>query len=730
MKSFDVIIVQRILNKVKRVLFTPLVLTMLLEIQLHQENKALLAQAELSLVALCRLYPRRIRSLFGQLDLEQPGLEPVKMAVAKRDWVSACEALVSHYQTKTPTSQFHFLQEQGDSLTNLHPEKILDDTFTFQQRTAQVPRQADGNLNWSYQGHADDREWAWFLNRHYHLLTLLAAYQQTHNKIYIRCIDRHLQDWITSSWSKPKQWWAQWRGREVALRVIHWVPLFYGSDASAKLSPAVQILMLSSLLDHARYLRRLHAWGANWLCREMSGLATVALCWPEFKSASQWLTYANDHLLTEINQQIYPDGVHKELTSHYHRIALQDFQRFADLLRVTGAKVPPILEHHLERMWNYLAYSLRPSGYSPLNNDSDRECNCALIQKAAIQYQRPDWLYIATNGQHGELPAGSASAFFPWAGQAILRSGWDRLAHWAFFDAGPLGINYHVHRDKLHLSVSAYGRDLLVDSGRYRYVRDQFWSYFRESASHNVILVDGKGQRRGQQEWQQPESTALITPTYDFVQGTFDSGFVGVSGKVIHSRALLYVRGKYWVVVDQIESDRPHLIQPLWHFHPDCTVTIEQESVVSVDPGQGNLRIVSASPLPWRIELVSGQTDPVQGWWSREYNHIVPNTTAIYTTEITTSTTFAWVLYPAMGKVPKIQVNLLPAPMGTLRLTIAAPGEQPDEVTVDINHRSAHVAKKFTLKRESVVSKPAKTVALKATQHFLDLKALKPGGIK
>jgi hypothetical protein len=675
--------VKRIGNKAKKTLLSPLLSATFFESNQVEYHYTPQAQVDLSLETLCATYPHRIRKLFRYLDLDRPGLEAVKAAVSRQNWVTACEALVHYYQThETPQS----LRKVGDRyrpVAYMPPQQILQDVFTFQKSKGKVKRCADGRLNWAYCSDKNDREWAWFLNRHYHLLNLLAAYQQTELPTYAYCINHHLLDWITASFFKVDQWWAQWRGREVAMRVLHWASVFYRLNDAEELTPAVRILMLSSLLDHACYLRHLHTWGANWLCREMNGLATIALCWSEFKLAPQWLSIAHDYLLQELDQQVYPDGVHKELTSHYHRIVMIDFQDVAELLELTGKPVPDKLRNRLEQMFNYLAYSMCPKGRGLLNNDSDQDYNHALIREAAIAYHRPDWAYIASWGKLGQPPDQHPSSVFPWAGQIISRNGWHTQAHWSFFDVGPLGINYHIHYDKLHLSVAAHGRHLLVDSGRYRYVRDRNWQYFRDSASHNVILIDGKGQKQDQPSWEKPMTgNYAITPTFDFAWGKFDGAFADLNGTATHTRAMIYLRDRYWVVVDYVESDRPRKIEPLWHFHPACTVAIEGKTIASVDAGTGNLRIVPVADFPWQVNLVSGQTQPLQGWWSREYNHIEPNPTAVYSAEIDKSAIFAWVLVPAQGLVPKIKVRLLSATAGLMHLAIKVPGQPVQEIAV------------------------------------------------
>lgn len=698
MFNYHVFFVKRSFNKIKRIIFRPFVLANLFELQFLPYERSTNAQIELSLNDLCQVYPRRIKKLFQHLNLNIHGLEGVRAAVDKKQWVAACEALVGYYQNheiscKIDSLNSVYLNKDYKEISCTPPQLILRDQFICQHHASCVPRCFDKRLDWSWRGEHCDHEWAWFLNRHYHLLHLLAAYRETRDPAYIYCLNHHLLDWITSSFSKPNQSWAQWRGREVALRVLHWAILFYSFSSVEEISPAIRILMLSSLLDHASYLRHLHHWGGNWLCREMSGLATIALCWKEFKQSPRWLTYATQHLLKELDNQVYPDGVHKELTSHYHRIVLQDLYHVSTLLQLMGHPVPTLLNTRIEQMFNYLAYSASPDGRAVQNNDSDQDDNRSLLEQAAIAYERPDWMYIASHGKLGQHPDQPLSIGFPWAGQVISRSDWSEQAHWSFFDIGALGINYHVHHDKLHLSVASGGRHLLVDSGRYCYRRDSFWQYFRHSASHNVILIDGNGQGTEPTEQFCPLTQQyVLTPVFDFAWGRFAGRFQGLEGQATHTRAVIYLRNKYWVVVDYIESDRPRTIQPLWHFHPDCTVAVEHESVVTTDPNVSNLRIIPASTFPWQVQLVAGQTDPVQGWWSREYNHIEPNPTAIYTATIDTSAIFAWVLYPGVGVVPNVTVQVLSVTSSSTQISITEPFHEEIKITICLDDEETVIA--------------------------------------
>jgi hypothetical protein len=316
-----------------------------------------------------------------------------------------------------------------------------------------------------------------------------------------------------------------------------------------------------------------------------------------------------------------------------------------------------------------MAYSMRPDGHQPLNNDSDREDLRPRILTAAKEFNRPDWSYIATNGERGKKPVGLPSKVFPWAGIHIMRNGWDKMSHWTFFDTGPFGTG-HQHADMLHLSIHAYGRDLLVDGGRFTH-NDYFsfdpsiWrGYFRSSFSHNVILVDGKGQNHGPLISNEPLEKGveyINKPDFDYARGTFSSGFEGIEGDVEHSRAVLYVKNKFWIMVDHISTNQPRKLEVLWHYHPDCSTVIQNKTeVVSNDEDKGNLRIVPIGLISWEVSIVKGKTEPYkQGWYSETYGKKEANSTAVYTAEIKDNSTFAWVLIAKKGKVPEVKAELL-----------------------------------------------------------------------
>jgi hypothetical protein len=526
-----------------------------------------------------------------------------------------------------------------------------------------VPYGEDGHRDWYYKGPNNDREWAWLSNRHSQINSLLSTYFETGNPKYAEYINLFLRDFIIKSMPYPavKSRTSVWRGLEVAARAKVWSRIFYGMLNSAYLSPATQLLMLSSLPDHAHYNRNFHG-GNNWLTMEISALATVATNFPEYKKSKVWLEYAIEKMTESMKDQVYADGTQTELTSHYHNVSLHNFELFQNICEVANETLPDFFNQTIEAMYSYIAHAMRPDGYRILNNDGDRGSDRDLILSGAKKYNNKEWKFIATNGKSGTEPADGPSYFYPWAGQLISRSGYNMNAQWSFFDIGPWGSG-HQHNDKLHISISAYGKDLLVDAGRFAYtgeVAQKFRGYARSSAGHNILLIDKVGQDAGPTHAKAPldNSYFKISKDFDYARNAFDR-YKEVEGDVKHNRSLFYVRGAFWVVVDRIITDRPRQIDALWHWHPDCTVEKDHQ-IVKTKNKNGNLAVIPVSKQKFDIKFVKGQEVPEpQGWYSSEYNLFEPNIASFYSTQIDKNATLVWLLLPSKKTMPKINARIL-----------------------------------------------------------------------
>lgn len=608
-------------------------------------------------------YPQQVHKIFHSIDLDQKGLEKVKALYTEDKIQEACTTLLDYYRTGESGAHLRRTLPATSTAVLSSIDTILRNVFVIQNVRGQVPWKEDGHRDWHYKGPNNDREWAWLSNRHSQLNKVLEAYFQTGNPKYVDYIDSFLRDFIIASWPYPavKSSTSVWRGLEVAARVKIWTKIFYNLQESPRFSPATRLLILSSLPDHAHYNRNFHGQN-NWLTMEISALSTIAADFPEYRSSKEWLDYSASTMIQSMEGQVYPDGTQTELSAHYHTVAMRNFELFQEICDRAQYDLPEFFRQTIEKMYGYTAHTVRPDGHGILNNDGDRfDCE-PLIRRGASHYGHPEWNYIISNGAEGKRPSGEPSYFYPWAGQLISRSGYDADAHWSFFDVGPWGSG-HQHNDKLHLSIAAYGRDLLVDAGRFAYtgtVAEKFRSYAKGSSGHNVILIDGKGQAPGPRITDKPilKDQWEITEEFDWACSSMVD-FIDVAGEIEHRRGLYYDRGNYWVVVDKISTDRPRNIEVLWHWHPDCTVALEGNRSFSQNP-RGNLQIVPAGGPDWEIKIIEGQEEPeIQGWYSEEYNKFSPNKAVIYSGSLPESTVFVWLMHPTEGAKIKADIELI-----------------------------------------------------------------------
>lgn len=623
-----------------------------------------------------------VQSLLSSLDLEQPALHAVKHAATKGDLDAASTAILAHFR-KCTTARWicsDFTAHAPDDTAAPDDASLvadaLADVFTFQGVRGAAPRTSTSSLDWTHRGPKNDLEWALFFNRHFHMLPMVREYQRTRNAEIARAADAMMRDWITNrpveNVANERAMSASWRPMSTASRLLQvWPHVFFGFANAPAFSDETRLLMLASIPVQADHLRRHHRQRHNHTIKEMAGLAHAAAVWPEFKDAPSWRSYAINQLNNELERQFYPDGVHQELSAHYHRSALQYFVWVKDFEAASGRALPADFAAGLERAADYLAASLSPQGVGPLNNNGDLDANRQRIGELASRFERPDWLHVASGGVSGAAPS-QLARYFPWAGQVFFRNGYHADAEFAFFDIGPWGAA-HQHNDKLNLVVAAYGRELLADGGRYRYTPDDpVVAYLRSSAGHNVVMLDDAGQNPDTPIGAAPQLQAFQSnAAFDFALGLFDAGFASLPDRNRHIRAVIHRRNAYWLVVDRIETETDRRISAHWRFGETLTVVAESGDAVSTDAGLGNIRITPVSTAPIRLSLVRGRDAPTPlGWYSPAYNDRRPATVARYETNGRGVTYLAWVLTPDRNTPTRPTARLLRTTDAAIELTV------------------------------------------------------------
>jgi len=473
-----------------------------------------------------------------------------------------------------------------------------------------------------------DHEWTWQLNRHGDWATLARAYQATRDERFAKEFDTEFADWVSECpvpvEAADQRPYSKWRTIEAGIRMFSsWPTAFTLFRTSPSVRDETLLSMVKSMVEHGRYLRR-HPTTGNWLTMEMDGLYHVGALLPFVKESKDWRDFASSRLLKELDTQVYPDGAQIELTPGYHNVALGSFLGPVETAAAYGYSLPDGYKAKLEKMFAYNLWVMRPDRDAPRWNDSWRVNVAGTLGRGLALFPgRKDFQWLVTDGKEG-TPPDHTSRWFSYAGQVVMRSGWDREALFLGFEAGPFGYG-HQHEDKLGIVIFACGKDLLVEGGSYAYDASKWRRYVLTSAAHNVVLVDGQGQARGGQPRQnyvtdQPLDLAFRSnERYDYARGVYDEGFGKRDQRPArHTREVLFLKPeRLFVVRDTLESldGKPHLYEALWHLDANTVDVDTEKGTVETRDAGANLRIVPFCDKGLKVRVVKGQETPtVQGW--------------------------------------------------------------------------------------------------------------------
>jgi hypothetical protein len=534
-------------------------------------------------------------------------------------------------------------------------------------------------------------EWTYSLNRFFQWRDLGEAYWQTGDEKYARGWIDQMRAWVEDN---PYPRFADgnrtltWRTIEAGIRTsTTWPDSLMYFLGSPSLEPDDLVVFLKSWIEHAHHLMRITLenpeHGGNWVTMECNGLGHIGILLPECRQAPLWLQTAAERLGRELDRQVYPDGAQKELTTHYHQVALLNFVALYQFAARNGQPLGERYLANLERMYEYNLKAMDPEGFLPPLNDAGRTDVRPSLQEGYDLFGREDFLWAASRGGKGIAPAYTSLAL-PWAGQYIMRSGWEPDALYCLFEAGPYGTG-HQHEDKLSLVLHAMGRELLTEAGTYRYDASTYRRYAIGSWAHNTILVDGQGQcRRGLPEAYETtrplDNLWLHNESFDAAAGVYDCGY-GPRREipVRHERTVVFLRNDYWLVLDRLEGEGEHGLDILWNLK--ATAAERRDGGLAAhgtDPGVPNL-LVTPAPVPGlELDIVTGRQVPPLGFAPVASKTPIP--VLDYRMHTKLPVTLAWALTPYRGEPPQISVSVREVPDGTV-LTVTRP-KGTDEVFV------------------------------------------------
>ncbi len=508
-----------------------------------------------------------------------------------------------------------------------------------------------------------DIKYVWQPNRHAHLVTLAQAWALTRRRRYLEALQESLESWFLAC---PYALGPNWSSAlEAASRLANWAAAWQLTGFEV-LEKNFSERWLRSVYQHCEFIRgwfTLHASAGHRLVGEAAGLFVGALAWPHWRESRGWAATAKAILEREAVAQTSPHGVHREQSTALHAFVLERLMLCLVAGKANGQWFSPDYESRIEAMLDFLASVMDARGNVPMFGDgeaqdaaSDPALCRALLASGAVLFKRGDfklkarklderarWLlgpqaareFAELDSEKTRLPLRQA---FPEGGYFIIGCGFDSAREIRLVaDAGPLGFRAaaaHGHADALSFTLSAGGRELLVDPGSYAWHTQAAWRrYFRGTAAHNTVRIDGLDQSEpgGRFRWLKPAragcSLWLSSPEKDSFEGWHD-GYMRLEDPVKHRRLIeLEKRSRRIVVEDALEMGEEHDVELLFHFSERCVVDPVEEGFVVV---QDHVSVLLRLPPGGTSRVYQGNLSPMLGWRSPAFDVRVASPTVVW----------------------------------------------------------------------------------------------------
>jgi uncharacterized heparinase superfamily protein len=529
----------------------------------------------------------------------------------------------------------------------------------------------------------------WEPSRVQHLSALAFAANGEEQAGYIV---RSIDSWMEAN---PYLYGVNWTSSlELAERVISWALLYPRIAQRVDKDEKFRRRWLDSIYLHlTRITRKLSLYSSanNHLIGELVGLFVGASCfnfWPECEG---WRNRAQKLLEREIRLQVGDDGVNREQAMSYQLFTMELLFLAFIIGRNTERSFGTDYAQRLRAMAAFVDNASTTSGDLPWYGDSDdargfvlseQESGFAVVmQLAGLVFDQPQWLRFSKKPavaakalvpglvskfdqsrfdqsksdqpKSDQFPATAAKPqeLFSDAGMACVQT--DDGGVKLVMDFGPLGFTSmaaHGHADALAIWLAIGGEYFLVDAGTYAYHSHPEWrEYFRSTAAHNTVRVDGENQSRmaGRFLWSDKANARLLNFNHNGDQVTIDAehdGYLRLPEPVTHRRTVHFdrIRGNV-AIEDNFRGTGRHQVELFFHMHEDA-------DVLSVRDGEAQIRwhnrqITFSSPdvspegNSARWEIVRGSENPKLGWRSHSFNQKQAIATLRLTVAIDGSTT-------------------------------------------------------------------------------------------
>jgi hypothetical protein len=475
-----------------------------------------------------------------------------------------------------------------------------------------------------------DKEWQIAQHKHYWAVHLVHAARETGDPAYLRTWSRLVTSWLDEMGSGHI---ASSDAQVEAKRVESWVwalSLLPAAPWRDAVDPALVDRLVTRIGEEAAYVATHLKTRRNHRTFQLYAVALAAVLLPELDRDGRLRHLSTDRLARNLLTDLGPDGVHVEMSTHYHQLVTETAVGFLELCDRNGVRVRPALRERVHAALRWSMWLQWPDGSIPLIGDSDDGDHRDLLRRGSLLYGDDELRYAATLGAEGAPPT-VPSRHLPASGYLVATDGWgrdepsQRRRQHLLFDTAVLGEGSHSHYDLLSFTYFAGGGPAVVDPGRFTYSSEpdldgQDWRhYFKSTEAHNTVTVDGLDQTRYLSRTKHGPDVLVQDAAHHLGRDTDWAAASACSHEYtpLHRRLLLFPRRRYLLVVDHVQGldGEPHTYDLRFHLPgPQATLRGRGTEVRLTSP---RAVIVCAPPA-------NAHADVLSGWVSRRYGEKEP----------------------------------------------------------------------------------------------------------
>jgi uncharacterized heparinase superfamily protein len=482
------------------------------------------------------------------------------------------------------------------------------------------------------------------LSRGHHLLNLAVAYKLTNEKKYANKILEQIDNWIDEN---PLMFSINWGcTMDVAIRATNWIWALNLIQETWNLNEKLVVKLKTSLYEHGwfifRNLEKEQYNNHNHYLADIAGQIHLGLLFKDTKEGKKWLDEGIKELFKEIRYQILPSGMSYERSTNYNRLVLELILTPTLILKHNGYEIPQDIWHRIEKMFDFLSYTLKPNGHSPVIGDQDngrllpfgaeeQTDYSYLLSLGAILFNRSDLKYLSKGyniycallgGENSvEIFNNLKSEEFELTSKGFSDIGLYTMRkdnNFLIFNCTGKGMNpdinpfsgTHTHSDHLSFELVANGKTFLVDPGSFVYTADANERFkFRSTAMHNTVCIDQISQDNVQlnQLWGF-ERNAIpkvlnweSNADYDKIVA-LHNGYERLSNPITHFREVYFDKQSIkWEIKDYFKGTGQHNYQSFFHFDLGIDFEIIGNMINTSCTDNNNIQIKFISNIPFQL---------------------------------------------------------------------------------------------------------------------------------